>query len=145
MRKRYPNRSASSNGSVIIPFKKNKAVADLRTHLDGPVLLGKLATHLQAIEDIEKELEDSVHDQVYESIDPETGEVNQVAYSSTKLDKETIAVYHTRMNARKLQIDTTLKMLNKVMPDLKAIETTDDIANATERALRAFATAASEE
>lgn len=131
--------------SVIIPFKRNKAVADLRTHLDGPVLLGRLAIHLNAIDKIEQELEASIVEQFSESKDPETGEVTQISYTSTKLDKETIAVQHTRINARKLQIDTTLKMLNKVMPDLKAIEVNDDIANAAERALRAFASAASEE
>ena len=131
--------------TVIVPFKKGKQSHDLRTHLNGPVLLGKLQTHLTAIEKIEQELENSIKDFTRSQIDQATGESTEVTYTSTTLDKETIAVFHTRINARKLQIDTTLKMLNKVMPDLKAIETTDDIANATERALRAFAAAASEE
>jgi len=131
------------NSRVITPFKRNKKVTDLRTHLNGPVLLGKLGTHLEAIEAIEKELENSVKQFTREEINSATGEVTQIEYTSTTLDKETIAVYHTRMNARKLQIDTCLKMLNKVMPDLKAIENTDDIANAAERALSAFAQASS--
>ena len=93
---------------------------------------------------IQKELEDSVKPMTREQIDAETGEVTTIEYISTTMDKETIAVYHTRLNARKMQIDTTLKMLNKVMPDLKAIENTDDIANAAERALAAFALASAE-
>lgn len=129
---------------VIIPFQKNKKKRDLRLHLNGPVLLGNLSKHLDAIGKIEKELEDSIVEHITESIDPETGEVTQTSYTSTKLDKETIAVYHTRINARKLQLDVGLKMLNKVMPDLKAVETLDDIANASERALRHFAMAAAE-
>ena len=131
--------------TVIVPFKKGTAVSDLRTHLDGPSILGKLGKHLSDIDSIEKELEDSIKDHSREDVNEETGEITVVEWRSTVLDRETIAVYHTRINARKLQIDTTLKMLNKVMPYLKAIETTDDIANSTERALRAFARAASEE
>lgn len=132
------------SGNVITPFKRNKKVLDLRTHLNGPVLLGKLGAHLEAIEKIETELEDSVKTMTREQINSDTGEVTQIEYTSTTLDKETIAVYHTRMNARKLQIDTCLKMLNKVMPDLKAIENTSDIANAAERALAAFAEASAD-
>ena len=131
--------------SVVVPFQRGKAVNDLRTHLDGPVLLGTLDKHLQAISKIEEELENSIKTYTREEIDEQTGDVTEISYTSTTLDKETIAVYHTRINARKLQLDVGLKMLNKVMPDLKAIETTDDIANSTERALRAFAQAAAEE
>ena len=131
-------------GKVITPFKRNKKVTDLRTHLNGPVLLGKVGSHLEALDQIEKELEDSIKQMSRQEVDQETGEITTITYTSTTLDKETIAVYHTRMNARKLQIDTTLKMLNKVMPDLKAIENTDDIANAAERALKAFANASSD-
>ncbi len=133
-----------SRSNVITPFQRNKKVIDLRTHLNGPVLLGRLGTHLDAIEQIEKELESSVKLMHREEINSETAEVTRIEYTSTTLDKETIAVYHTRINARKLQIDTTLKMLNKVMPDLKAIENTDDIANAAERALAAFAQASAD-
>jgi len=135
---------ARTSKNVITPFQRNKKVTDLRAHLNGPVLLGKLAGHLDAIEKIEQELEDSVKLMTRNAIDGETGESTTIEYTSTTLDKETIAVYHTRMNARKLQIDTTLKMLNKVMPDLKAIENTDDIANAAERALKAFAAASAD-
>ena len=130
--------------SVIIPFQRNKSVQDLRTHLNGPAILSKLLTHLNAIDKIEKELEDSIKNHTRESIDPDTKEITIIEYTSTTLDKETIAVQHTRINARKLQIDTALKMLNKVMPDLKAIETLDDIANASDRALKAFARASTE-
>jgi len=133
-----------SQSKVITPFKRNKRVTDLRTHLNGPVLLGKLGSHLEAIEKIESELEDSVKQMSREEINSQTGEVTTIEYTSTTMDKETIAVYHTRMSARKLQIDTCLKMLNKVMPDLKAIENTDDIANAAERALQAFASASAD-
>jgi hypothetical protein len=130
--------------TVIIPFKKNKAVKDLRTHLDGPGLLGNLVKHLDAIGKIEVELEQSIKEHSREEIDESTGEVSLITWTSTTLDKETIAVYHTRINARKLQLDVGLKMLNKVMPDLKAVETLDDIANASERALKHFAAAAAE-
>ena len=131
--------------SVIVPFKRNKQVRDLRTHLNGPALLGKLQTHLEALTAIDAEMEASIQDFTREIINSETGEVTQEIYRSTILDKETIGVYHTRINARKIQIDTALKMLNKVLPDLKAIENLDDIANASDRALKAFARAAAEE
>jgi len=131
--------------NVVIPFQRNKKVSDLRTHLNGPALLGSLSSHLKAIGAIEKELESSIQDFDREILDKDGEVIRTETYRSTILDKETIAVYHTRMNARKLQIDTTLKMLNKVMPDLKAIENTEDIANAAERALSAFAQAAAEE
>jgi hypothetical protein len=131
--------------NVITPFKRDKKVTDLRTHLNGPNLLGKLGSHLKALEEIDQELEGSIKQFSRETVDQETGEVTTEIYTSTIMDKETIAVYHTRMNARKMQIDTTLKMLNKVMPDLKAIEVLDDTANAADRAFKAFARAASEE
>ena len=134
----------SNKNQVITPFQRNKKVTDLRTHLNGPVLLGKLGSHLDAIERIELELEDSVKLMTRTEIDHSTGEERIIEYTSTTMDKETIAIYHTRMNARKLQIDTTLRMLNKVMPDLKAIENTDDVQNAAERALAAFAAASSD-
>ncbi len=131
--------------TVIVPFKRGKAVADLRTHLDGPMIMGNISKSLNEIENIEAELEDSIKQFEREDVNKETGEVTTVQYTSTTLDKETIAVYHTRLNARKMQIDTNMKMLNKIIPDLKAVETNDDIANAAERALRAFARSASEE
>ena len=131
--------------SVVTPFKRNKRVKDLRDHLNGPVLLGSLATHLKAIESIEKELEDSIKDIEREILDEKGKVIRTEYYRSTILDKDTIAVFHVRMNARKLQIDTVLKMLNKVMPDLKAIESSNDLKNATDRALEAFAAAAAQE
>jgi hypothetical protein len=131
-----------STGRVVTPFKRNKKVRDLRSHLDGPSILGKIDQHLRALDKLESELEDSVKD-FERNVHDENGEVIRVeTYRSTVLDKETLGVYHIRMNARKLQIDTALKLLNKVMPDLKAIETTDDIVNAGQRALKAFAAAA---
>ena len=132
--------------NVVTPFKRNKSKKiDLREHLNGPGILGSLGTHIQAIDKLEKELEDSVQDFERDICNAEGEVIRTETYRSTVLDKETIAVYHTRMNARKLQIDTALKMLNKVMPDLKAIENTDDIQDAARRALTAFAAAAAQE
>ena len=132
--------------SIVIPFqRKSRHEIDLRTHLDGPVILGQIATHLTAIGHLEQELADTVMQHSRTHIDEVTGDEVTTEWVSTTLDKETIAVYHTRMTARKLQIDTALKMLNKVMPDLKAVESLDDVANAADRALKAFAVAASEE
>ncbi len=130
--------------AVIKPFRKTKHPTDLRTHLDGPMLLGQLQSHLEAFTKIDKELEDSIQDFEREVLDGEGKVIRTEHYKSTILDKETIAVYHTRQSGRKTQIDTILKMLNKVMPDLKAIETTDDIGNIADRALLAFAEAAKE-
>ncbi len=128
--------------SVVTPFKRGQKRNDLRTNLNGHALLGTLQTHLTALEAIDKELENSIQD-FERNILNEAGDVIRVEmYRSTILDKETIGVYHTRINARKIQIDTALKMLNKVLPDLKAIENLDDIATAAERALKAFAAAA---
>ncbi len=128
--------------SVVTPFKRSRKRTTLRTHLNGHALLGTLQTHLTALEAIDKELENSIQD-FERNILNEAGDVIRTeTYRSTILDKETIGVYHTRINARKIQIDTALKMLNKVLPDLKAIENIDDIANAAERALKAFAEAA---
>jgi len=128
--------------SVVTPFKRNKKVTDLRTHLNGAAILGQLQTHLKALSTIDKELEDSIQDFEREILDEQGKLIRTEHYRSTVLDKETIAVYHTRQAGRKVQIDTTLKLLNKVMPDLKAIETTDDIGNIADRALKAFAEAA---
>jgi len=131
-----------STSRVITPFKRNKKPTDLRTHLNGAALLGQLQKHLTALETIDTELSNSIQDFSREILDPEGKVLRTETYRSTVLDKETIAVYHTRQAGRKVQIDTTLKMLNKVMPDLKAIETTDDIGNVADRALLAFAEAA---
>jgi len=132
--------------NVVTPFKRSKSKKiDLREHLNGPGILGSLGTHIQAIEALEKELEKSIQDFERDICSPDGTVIRTETYRSTVLDKETIAVYHTRMNARKLQIDTALKMLNKVMPDLKAIENTDDIQDAARRALTAFAAAAAQE
>lgn len=136
---------AFKNKSNVTLFKKQQIAADLRTHLDGPAILGTINKHLNAIDGIEEELEESIKVHTREEVNKETGEVTQIEYTSTTLDRETIAVFHTRINARKLQLDTSLKILNKVLPDLKAVETNDDIANAAERALKAFARSAAEE
>jgi len=131
---------------VVVPFQRNKrGKINLRDHLDGPGILGTLGAQLSAIESLEKELEVSIQDFERDICDSNRKVIRVETYRSTVLDKETIAVYHTRISARKLQIDTALKMLNKVMPDLKAIENTDDIQDAAKRALSAFASAAAEE
>ena len=115
---------------------------ELRTHLDGVAILGELQNHLKAIDEIDQELQDSIRDFERTTIDQETGEERVEFYRSTVLDKETIAVYHTRQNGRKMQIDTIMKMLNKVMPVLKAVEAIGDSRNKAEQALAAFAAAA---
>ncbi len=127
---------------LVTPFAKTKKQDDIRTHLNGAALLGQLEKHLEAFTTIDKELEDSIQDFERDILKPDGTVLRTEHYKSTILDKETIAVYHTRQSGRKVQIDTILKMLNKVMPDLKAIETTDDIGNLADRALLAFAEAA---
>jgi hypothetical protein len=137
-------RKQQSKLQVVRPFsrKPRKQKTDLRDTINGAGLLGQLQVHLNALEALDGELEDSVQD-FERNIMGEDGEVLRVEkYRSTVLDKETIAVYHTRQAGRKVQIDTILKMLNKVMPDLKAIENTDDIGDVAARALVAFAEAA---
>ena len=130
--------------AIVKPFSRgpNKAKTDLRTHLDGANLLSQLQVHLNSLEAMDVELSDSIK-QFQREILNEKGEVIRTEeYTSTTLDKETIAVFHTRQAGRKTQIDTIIKMLHKIMPDLKAIETTDDIGNIADRALQAFAKAA---
>ena len=136
-------RKQQSNLQVVRPFSRNsrQKKTDLRDNLHGPHLLGQLQKHLNALTTLDKELETSIQD--FERNITENGEFVRIEkYRSTVLDKETIAVYHTRQAGRKVQIDTILKMLNKVMPDLRAIETSDDIGNIADRALLAFAEAA---
>jgi len=135
-------RKPQNNLQVVTPFKRTKKKQPLRDHLVGPALLGQLQKHLSDLETIDKELEDSVQQFEREILDNEGILLRTEHYTSTTLDKETIAVYHTRQAGRKTQIDTILKMLNKVMPDLKAIENTDDLSSAADRALLAFAEAA---
>ena len=131
--------------SIVVPFQRNKKVQDLRSHLDGPTILGKLQQHLDDFSEIDEELANSVQTFDREILDQETGEVLRTeVYQTTTMDKETIAVYHARQQGRKMQIDVYLRMLNKIMPDLKALELTDDVANSAERALKAFARAADE-
>ena len=130
------------NLSVVRPFQKSRKQTDLRTHLNGAALLGELQRHLTAFETIDRELKNSIQDFSRDILDSAGKIIRTEKYRSTVLDKETIAVYHTRQAGRKVQIDTVLKMLNKVMPDLKAVETTDDIGNLADRALLAFAEAA---
>ena len=145
MTKRKSTALHAVTGSVITPFSRGKQTKDLRTHLDGPSLLGRLDTHLRALDKLDEELENSIQEFTRDVFNAEGEVIAEEQYTSTSLDKETIGVYHTRMNARKIQIDTALKMLNKVLPDLKAIETLDDIATASDRALKAFAEAARRE
>ena len=135
MKKRPPK-------SSVIPFQKDRKSIELRQNIEGHILLGKINDHINALEAIEQEMCDSVQDFERNVTDEATGEVTTYYYKSTTLDKETIAVFHTRISARKVAIDTTLKMINKVMPDLKAVEVIDDMANAAERAMKAFAEAA---
>ena len=131
-----------SDQNIIIPFQKGKIKQDLRKHLDGPKLLGRLGTALAGLDKIDAELSDSirVHTQ-YEHDD--NGEIcGEKEYTSTVFDKETIAVFHARQAGYKMQIDTVLRMLNKVMPDLRAVEVTDNLKDAKTAALEAFAIAA---
>ncbi len=128
----------------ITPFRKNKKPLDLRRQLNGLEILNTLNKNLKALEKIDDELEDSIQD-FERNVTDENGEVIRTEfYRSTILDKETIAVYHTRQAGHKMQIDTALKMLNKVMPDLKAIEHSDNLKDASTKALEAFAIAAAE-
>jgi len=128
----------------IIPFK-NKKVSDPRARIDTLQLLGRLNDNLEALSKIDQELEDAITDFERDIMDDEGNVIRTEYYKSTTLDKETIAVYHTRQNGRKIQIDTIMKMLNKVMPDLKAIEQTSDLTDKATAALRAFAAAAAED
>jgi len=142
-------RRKNTQVSVIKPFnrgrnKQSKNV-DTRDHVDGAALLGELTKELNALETIDQELENSIQDLEREIYDSEGNVLRTEHYRSTLLDRETIAVYHTRQSGRKTKIDTLLKMLNKVLPDLKAIENTDDTGGAAERALLAFKKAASGE
>jgi len=137
-------RNTKANLQVVRPFSRQSRAkkTDLRDNLHGPHLLGQLQVHLNALTTLDKELEASVQDFTREILGPDGESIRTESYRSTVLDKETIAVYHTRQAGRKVQIDTVLKMLNKVMPDLKAIENTDDIGDVAARALLAFAEAA---
>ena len=130
------------NLALVRPFGQGKKQSDIRTHLNGAALLGALQTHLTALSDIDVELENSIQDFSRDILGPDGKVIRTENYRSTILDKETIAVYHTRQAGRKVQIDTVLKMLNKVMPDLKAIENVDDLGSIADRALLAFAKAA---
>ena len=135
-----------AKSNLIVPFNRKppKSKRDLRAHLDGTALLGKLNDNLRALDKIDEQLAESIQDFEREVMDNEGNVVRTETYTSTTLDKETIAVFHTRQAGHKMQIDTVLKMLNKVMPDLKALEVTDNIKDASTKALEAFATAASE-
>lgn len=132
--------------SNITRFKQRSRTPDLRHNVDGLELLGRLNQNLEELSNIDKELSDSIQEFEKPIYDPDgnpTGEVTY--YKSTILDKETIAVYHSRQYGRKMQIDTLLKMLNKVLPDLRSIDLTNDQGSATQRALAAFAAAAAKE
>lgn len=138
-------RKRQTNNLVVVPFGRGKKKAALRTHLNGAALLGQLQKHLTDLESIDHELASSVQEFSRDIMGPDGDILRTEQYTSTSLDKETIAVYHTRQAGRKVQIDTILKMLNKVMPDLKAIENTDDLASTADRALLAFAEAAKQQ
>lgn len=127
-------------GSNVTKFKRKHP--DLRTKINGVELLSKINDNFRALEKIDDELEAAIQDFEREVLD-ENGEVIRTEhYRSTVLDKETIAVYHTRQAGRKMQIDACLRMLNKVLPDLRAVEKTKDVHDKAAMALAAFAKAA---
>ena len=128
----------------VTQFRK-KAKQDLRLNIDGLRIIGSLQKDLEAIDKIDEELSSAVQDFEREVLDDEGNVLRTEFYRSTTLDKETIAVYHTRLSGRKMAIDSKLRMLNKVLPDLKAVEKSTDIHDKAAMALAAFAAAASEE
>ncbi len=130
-------------GSVT-QFRK-EAKKDLRTNIDGLEILSNLKKNLDALTQIDEELENAIHDFERDVMDDEGNIIRTEVYRSTTLDRETIAVYHARQAGRKMQIDAQLRILNKVLPDLKAVEKTKDINDKAAMALAAFAAAASEE
>ena len=131
--------------SSVVPFQRKKQTPSLRKQVNGIELLAELNKNFKALTDIDAELANSIQEFEKSTIDTETGEVTTSFYKSTILDKETIAVYHTRQAGRKMQIDAIMKMLNKVLPDLRAIETSKDVGDKAAMALAAFAQAAAEE
>ena len=131
--------------SSVVPFQRKKQTPSLRKQVNGIELLAELNKNFKALTDIDAELANSIQEFEKSTIDTETGEVITSFYKSTILDKETIAVYHTRQAGRKMQIDAIMKMLNKVLPDLRAIETSKDVGDKAAMALAAFAQAAAEE
>ena len=131
--------------SSVVPFQRKKQTPSLRKQVNGIELLAELNKNFKALTDIDAELANSIQEFEKNTIDTETGEVTTSFYKSTILDKETIAVYHTRQAGRKMQIDAIMKMLNKVLPDLRAIETSKDVGDKAAMALAAFAQAAAEE
>ena len=124
---------------------KQQARKDLRQSINGNTLIADLQANLKALSQIDKELQDTISSFERDVFNEEGEVIGTERYQSTTLDKETIAVYHTRMNGRKMQIDTTLRLLNKVLPDLKAVEKSKDLNNKAEMALAAFAAAASKD
>lgn len=128
----------------VTQFRK-KAKQDLRLNIDGLKIIGSLQKDLAAIDQIDEELANAVQDFERDVLDDEGNVLRTEFYRSTTLDKETIAVYHTRLSGRKMAIDSKLRMLNKVLPDLKAVEKSKDIHDKAAMALAAFAAAASEE
>jgi hypothetical protein len=124
---------------------RQKAKKDLRADIDGTRLIADLQHNLKALSKIDEELEQAIQEFERDVLDNDGNLIRTERYKSTLLDKETIAVYHTRQAGRKMQIDTTLRLLNKVLPDLKAVEKTKDLNNRSEQALLAFAKAASSE
>ena len=129
----------------IAKFKQQRA-KELRTNINGLELLGEINKNFRALDQIDEELADAVQDFERNVLDEDTGEIIRIeTYKSTTLDKETIAVYHTRQAGRKMQIDAQMRLLNKVLPDLKAVENTSNLNDKAAQALKAFAAAAAED
>lgn len=130
--------------SIVKPFSRSqrKELPELREQVDGAELLIALTKELESFDKIDSALEDSIQTQEREIYNEEGELVRTEQYTTTLLDKETIAVYHTMQNGRKIKMDTLLKLLNKILPDLKAVDDTNDLGGASERALLAFKKAA---
>lgn len=128
----------------VIPLSR-RSTKDLRGNLDGLQLLSQLNKSLIALNEIDEELSETIHEVTRDVYDEEGNLTHTEHYKTTSLDKETIAVYHCRQSGRKIQIDTLMKMLNKVLPDLKAVENTTNLNDKATAALQAFAAAAAEE
>ena len=128
----------------VIPFKHKRAT-NPRDRIDVVGLLGQLNQNLEALNKIDEEMEACIQDFERDVLDEDGNVLRTEFYRSTTLDKETIAVYHTRQNGRKIQIDTIMKMQNKALPDLRAVEQSSDLTDKATAALTAFAAAASEE
>ena len=102
--RQYPQKLVASNHAV---RRENRRITreELRRRIDGQTQLEeimKALTFLSGSRDIE--------------VDPQTGQILKIG---TPLDA-------TQISAVKAEIDTRMKLLNKIMPDLKAVELTGD-------------------